>query len=190
MTFTEGLREENVTWYAKIGVGEQSKHLNFKITYEDQKRFEHALLNDHAGFFSYESDGSTMVLNLAHVTFCHFLWEPGIPGQEDEPGAYTNEVKVFTAGMKEAYSFAMDLNTRDHVTDDGITGPFDELMFAVESITDGSKGTLAVVDADGEVLYFKVPHVYMMQLPRHNTRITKELNGCLVKTMGVKPLYH
>jgi hypothetical protein len=117
-------------------------------------------------FVVFDSEGMRVVLNLNHLTFCQFLFDPPniiIPEKEVD-GEEGEHVTVFMADSDKPLSFEVDADSWDEDELDDM-GQFGHLIFMAEHSTYEDQDIFHFTDVDGEEAFFRAKDVAMMQIP-------------------------
>ena len=113
-------------------------------------------------FVVFDSQKSTIVLNMNHLIFCHFLSNPS---NRMHPGrARLNEVKVCMADSSEPFLF--EVNADEHNPDDlEELGQFEEMVFMAEHASGEANAMFYFKDIEGKEVFFRASEVVMIQIP-------------------------
>lgn len=113
-------------------------------------------------FVVFDSERSTIVLNMDHLIFCHFLPDP--PSRMHPERTQSNEVNVFIAGSSEPFLFEVEAD--EHDTDDlEELGQFEDLIFTAEHLSDEANVVFHIEDVDGQDAFFRASDIAMIQIP-------------------------
>ena len=119
-------------------------------------------------FIVYDTNDETVILNINHVTFSQFLFDPqnrtidkDETNQEDE--SY-NTIKFFTIASKEPLEFEVDPDETEPSDMDDEYGQLQGLIFDAEMAYD-EESVFSFVDIDGERAFFRARDVSMVTIP-------------------------
>ena len=113
-------------------------------------------------FVVFDSDGSTSVLNINHLTFCQFLSNPSNRMHPEQ--AQRADVKVFLADSSEPFLF--EVNTDEHDRDGlGELGQFEDLIFTAEHASGEANAMFYFKDIGGKAAFFRASEIAMIQIP-------------------------
>ncbi|MDN5942009.1 MAG: helix-turn-helix transcriptional regulator [Nitrospira sp.] len=116
-------------------------------------------------FVVFDSGESTIILNMDHLIFCHFLFEgPNTIYPEQEQIKEDSAVKVFLADSSEPMSF--DVEADEHDEDDSEEmGQFGNLIFTAEHSAGEDNVVFHFEDSDGEDVFLRGNDTAMIQIP-------------------------
>jgi DNA-binding XRE family transcriptional regulator len=113
-------------------------------------------------FVVFDSEGSTIVLNIDHLTYCHFL--PNPPSRMHPERAHFNTVKVCIADSSEPFLF--EVNADEHDRDDlEELGQFEDLIFTAEHASGEANVMFYFKDIEGKEAFFRASEIAMIQIP-------------------------
>jgi DNA-binding XRE family transcriptional regulator len=130
-----------------------------------------AALGDELPFIVFDSDDSTVAINLSSLIFCHFLWDANIgtivsekPSQDDEASAdaLKYHVKFFLNENPEPLMFVVDPETGNAET--GELGDFGSIFCMLDNTCLPSQ-RLHFEDEDGEDAFIRAGDIAMLQVP-------------------------
>lgn len=122
-----------------------------------------AVQRDEMGsFVVFDSKGSTIVLNMDHLIFCHFHSDP--PYRIHPEREQINEVKVFIVDSGEPFLFEVEADEHDE-DDPEVLGQFEELIFTAEHSSGEANVVFYFKGVDGEDAFFRASDIAMIQIP-------------------------
>jgi len=122
-----------------------------------------AVQRDEIGsFVVFDSEGSTIVLNMDHLIFCHFRSDP--PNRMHPERERINEVKVFIVDSSAPFHFEVEADEHDE-GDPEPFGQFEELVFTAEHASSEANVVFYFKDVDGEEAFFRASDIAMIQIP-------------------------
>jgi DNA-binding XRE family transcriptional regulator len=129
---------------------------------EKDRLFEAVQRFEIGPFVVFDSEGSTIVLNINHLIFCHFLSNP--PSRMHPKQAHFRKVKVWTADSSEPFLFEVnaDEHDRDNLEE---LGQFEVLLFTAEHASGEANVMFYFKDIDGKEAFFRASEVAMIQIP-------------------------
>lgn len=113
-------------------------------------------------FVVFDSEGSTIVLNMDHLIFCHFRYDPANRIHPDRK--QINVVKVFLADGSAPFHFEVEADEHDE-DDPERLGQFEELIFTAEHASAEGSVVFYLKDVDGEEAFFRASDIAMIQIP-------------------------
>jgi len=113
-------------------------------------------------FVVFDSEGSTIVLNMDHLLFCHFLSD--LPSKVHPERAQIYEVKVLVADSSEPFLFEVKADEHDK-DDPEELGQFEELIFTAEHVSGEANVVIHFEDVAGQSAFFRASDIAMIQIP-------------------------
>jgi DNA-binding XRE family transcriptional regulator len=111
-------------------------------------------------FVVFESEADVIILNLDHLLFCQFLFDP--PGRITPEKPAQNAVRVYLTDSKEPATFGIDA---DDPKDEEDLGQFGDLIFMADNYTGDENETFHFTDEDGETVFLRAEDLAMLQIP-------------------------
>ena len=130
---------------------------------EKDRLFDELEQFEMGSFVVFDSEGSTIVLNINHLTFCHFLSNP--PSRTyPERAHFNNKVKVFIADSSEPFLF--EVNADEYDGDDlEEIGLLEQIIFTAEHASCGANAMFYFKDVSGKEVFFRASETAMIQIP-------------------------
>ena len=113
-------------------------------------------------FVVFDSEASTIVLNIDHLVFFQFHSNP--PRRMHPEPAQINTVKVFIADSSEPFLFEVNADEHDGGDLEEL-GQFEELIFTAEHASCEANVMLCFKDIDGEEAFFRASEIAMLHIP-------------------------
>ena len=119
-------------------------------------------------FVVYDTSEERVAINLNHLVFAQFLFDPASMTSEDREGA-TDNLRVYTSAQREPLEFNIEPDTADMIdVDEGNASEeaaqLQSLMFFVEMSLE-EKDIFTFVDEDGERAFLRAGDVSMITVP-------------------------
>jgi hypothetical protein len=129
---------------------------------EKDRLFEAVQRCEIDSFVVFDSEGATIVLNMDHLIFCHFLFDSPLTLHPERE--LINEVKVFLGDSSEPLRFEVEAD--EHVMDNpDELGQFENLFFTAEHSAGETNVIFHFEDVDGEDAFFRASDTAMIQIP-------------------------
>jgi DNA-binding XRE family transcriptional regulator len=116
-------------------------------------------------FMVFDSEAHRIALNMNHLVFCHFLFDPPFSiGNKDQELSF--DVEVVLAGEKESLTFGAEPDSDDLANEAAEESDvqFQHLLFMAEIGTDLDY-TFHFIDIDGETAFFPPKDLAMIKIP-------------------------
>ncbi len=112
-------------------------------------------------FVIFDSEERRVALNLNHLLFCHFLYEP--PNVNMEKEEELSGLRIILSTHKSPYLFDIDPD-EDSGPDEEDEGQLKDLLYDIESSVE-ENDVLGFEDADGEMALFRAMDVALIEVP-------------------------
>lgn len=150
----------------KILLANNKEHF-FDLTKHEYQRVFKSMQREHDAknnFVVFDSEGDTIVLNLDHVLYIHFLWDPLKVNIPDEKRADTVEVHLY--GMDKHMEFEVEMDDTDDYEDSKLcVGPLSNLISIAEEYDIVGEKMFSVEDIDGEWAFFNAKNTMLIKIP-------------------------
>jgi transcriptional regulator with XRE-family HTH domain len=115
-------------------------------------------------FVVFDTFESRIILNLDHLVFCHFIFEPAhftADRNEEDDEPENESIRVHFANVVVPELFSID---PDYAESEDI-GDFDYLVSLAELYSEEQTQTFHFTDEDGEVVFLNADEVALMEIP-------------------------
>jgi DNA-binding XRE family transcriptional regulator len=140
-----------------------------KIGSHDFKRLWRILQEDERdGFAVYDTDTSRIALNLRHLKFSHFLFEPNYAGSNEEE--LSDEIEIMLADYGDTIRLNVDPDSKDLNDEDSDNSHWTEvqlqdLFFYADMTSKDLNHTVMIQDVDGETALINLNDASMISVP-------------------------
>ncbi len=136
---------------------------NLQVSGPEKKRLWNAVQVP-TGFVVFDSGERQLALNLRHLLFSHFLFDP--PFAEPEANNDRSyDLEVFIIYEKESLTFSIEADRVPlDVESDGDDAQLQDLLFMTETSCE-ENDVLHFTDVDGETAFFRAADVAMISIP-------------------------
>lgn len=138
----------------------------FQVSGPDKERLWNAVQRlAYKRFVVFQSESQIVVLNLDHVLFGHFLFEPPNRIIDVDEGGKDDGVTVLFAGEADFHAFEVDADEPEPKDDsEEDEGQLRNLLFEAE-LSNEADDVLSFTDVDGETVFLRAADVALMQFP-------------------------
>lgn len=140
-----------------------------KVGAHDFKRLWSILQEDERdGFAVFDNDTARVALNLQHLKFTHFLFEPNWPGSTAEQSS--DEMQIMLADYAEVIRLSVDPDSKDLNDEDSDNSHWTEvqlqdLFFYADMTSEDLNHTVMIQDVDGETALINLNDAAMISVP-------------------------
>lgn len=155
-----GLDVDVRVWTVKLRLRGHQEDLFLDVSSRERARLQNYIAAEDDRIVVFETGSSSVVLNLRHLVYCHFLYDVDM----DRPTIEKDEVRAFLDGLVEPLAFVVDDDGTPSEEDEG---QFRRLLRSVDNLPSSDVGGQRIdfVDADDEHVYLRADDVALLEIP-------------------------